>query len=135
MGEKIKIKDIEGDSDALASLFAASDCSLGEYLNANKKPKIDYRIFIGTVIIFIIFLSILWVIPSTNEICKKIFTILSLALAGCTTIFIHLYWRNIVATIIGGIISVCLFMVAIDAMTPKEAGQTISNSIEQIQQK
>ena len=35
MGEKIKIKEIEGDSDALASFFATSDCSLGEYLNAN----------------------------------------------------------------------------------------------------
>lgn len=135
MGEKIKIKEIEGDSDALASFFAASDCSLGEYLNANKRPKIDYRLLIGEVILFLVFLSILWSIPSSNIVCKKICTIVSLALVGCTAIFIHLYWRNTLVTIIGGLISVCLFMVAIDAMTPEEAGRKINDSIEQIKPK
>ena len=135
MGEKIKIKDVEGDSDALASLFAASDCSLGEYLNASKKRKIKPYILIGTFVIFLICLCILWSISSDNIVCKKIFTIIDLALGGCTTIFIHLYWRNITTTIIGGVVSTCLFLVAVDAITPKDAGQTIKNSIEQIQLK
>lgn len=135
MGEKIKIKEIEGDSDALASFFASSDCSLGEYLNANKKPNIDWRILAGTVFVFLIVLSVLWTIPSENIVCKKTLTIFSLALVGCTTVFIHLFWRNIIVTFIGGLISICLFMVAIDAITPEEAGHKINDSVEQIRTK
>jgi hypothetical protein len=135
MGEKIKIKEIEGDSDALASFFAASDCSLGEYLNANKKPKIDRRTFIWTIVLFLIILIVLWSIPSSYIVCKKALTLISLALAGCSIIFIHLYWRTTIVTIIGSLIAISLFMVAIDAMTPEEVGHKINDGIEQISTK
>lgn len=132
MGKKIRIGDIEGDSDALTSFFATSDCSLGEYLNANKRPKMDCRLLIGEVILFLIFLSILWSTPSSSIVCKKICILVSLALVGCTPMFIHLYWRNRTVTIIGAVTSFVLFMVALDAMTPEEAGRKINDSIEQI---
>ena len=114
MVEKIKIKDIEGPPDAITNLFKASDCSLGEYLNANKKPKIDYCVLIVTIILFLVFLSILWSLPST---------------------FIHLCWENVLVTIIGWITSICLFLIAVGVMTPEEAGQKITDTIEQIHSK
>lgn len=50
MGEKIKIKDIEGDSEEVIRLFSSSDCSLSEYLNANKPIKIPL-IAIGILVV------------------------------------------------------------------------------------
>jgi hypothetical protein len=113
MGEKIKIKEIEGDSEALASLFSTSDCSLSEYLNVKKKPKLNCRTFIGTVVLFLIVLIALWVIPLNCIVWKKILTIVSFTLAICNIMFIQLYWKNTIVTVIGGIGAICLFLIAI----------------------
>lgn len=131
MGEKIKIKEIEGDSDALATFFESSDCSLGEYLNANKRPRIKLSILIMTTLAFVIISCLLWSLPVHHIICRKIFTIINFALFGATTIFLHLYWRNYFVTCIGAIIGICLFGISIDAITPQEAAQTVNDRLEQ----
>ena len=77
-------------------------------------------------------MSILWSVPSSYIICKKILTLVSLVFVGCITIFIHLCWKNTFVTIIAGIISITLFMIAIDAITPEDAGRKIDNYMEQI---
>lgn len=132
MGERIKIKDIEGDADVLASLFASSDCSLGKYLNADKNHKIGLGVFIGFIVFSLLLLVLLWIIPATMVIMNKILIILSLASICGVVIAIHLYWEETFVTFIGLAFFVCLFLISIGAITPEEAGERINDSIETI---
>ena len=89
---KIKIKDIEGETDELVKIFSNSDCSLADYLNANKKPQINGVLFLVFVIIYIILACVLFCLPPKHELIINVLKILSFPFAGITILFTHLYW-------------------------------------------
>lgn len=129
---KIKIKDIEGETDELVKIFSNSDCSLADYLNANKKPQINGVLFLVFVIIYIILACVLFCLPPKHELIINVLKILSFPFAGITILFTHLYWRNITATVIAGLVSMCFYLVSIGTMSPEEAGLKINQKIENI---
>lgn len=129
---KIKIKDIEGDADALVAIFSNSDCSLADYLNANKGPKIKVGILVTTASAFFIFATILFCLPAEYIILSKVLTMFTFALAGTTILFAHLYWKNVLATIIVTVVAICLYLVSIGSMSPAEAGNKVNERIEKI---
>lgn len=134
MGEKIRIKDIEGDSDALKTLFESLDCSLADYLSAPRKSKNDNLILSSFAILYIILLCILWNIPATDDaiVLRNCLIIISFAFAGCVTIYSYLYWKNIVATIICALFVIFLYKMAIGSTTPAEAANDMKGAIEEM---
>ena len=99
---RLKIKDIEGETEELTKFFADSNCSLEEYLNPNKTPKINVAVLIVTMVVYVIFACVLFCLPKEHIIMTKVLTIICFMLAGLSVIFTHLYWRNTTATIIAG---------------------------------
>lgn len=135
MGEKIKIKDIEGDSDALISVFQATDCNLNKYLNPEHRYEIPFWVLI---LVFCLFVIISCVLLFTTEDCiplRNILSIICLSLAGCTSVVVHIYWRNKTATTIATIFLISVFFLAIGATTPNEVGETILQNFESHMQK
>ena len=94
MGEKIKIKDIEGDSEEVIRLFSSSDCSLSEYLNANKPIKIPLIAIGILVVVFFIINCVLWILPMEYEATRKILILASFLLGGIGTIMVHMNWKK-----------------------------------------
>ena len=111
MGKKIKIKDIEGEAEELTKFFADSNCSLEDYLNPNKSPKIKVSALIVTVVVYAILACVLFCLPKEHIIMTKILTIICFMLAGVSVIFTHLYWRNTTATIIAVAVFFLLYLV------------------------
>lgn len=132
MGKKIKIKDIEGEAEELTKFFADSNCSLEDYLNPNKSPKIKVSVLIVTVVVYAILACVLFCLPKEHIIMTKILTIICFMLAGVSVIFTHLYWRNTTATIIAGAVFFLLYLVAIEVISPAEAGLNVKDKIENI---
>lgn len=132
MGKKIKIKDIEGEAEELTKFFADSNCSLEDYLNPNKSPKIKVSALIVTVVVYAILACLLFCLPKEHIIMTKILTIICFMLAGVSVIFTHLYWRNTTATIIAGAVFFLLYLVAIEVISPAEAGLNVKDKIENI---
>lgn len=132
MGKKIKIKDIEGEAEELTKFFADSNCSLEDYLNPNKSPKIKISALIVTVVVYAILACVLFCLPKEYIIVTKILTIICFMLAGVSVIFTHLYWRNTTATIIAGAVFFLLYLVAIEVISPAEAGLNVKDKIENI---
>ena len=130
--KKIKIKDIEGEAEELTKFFADYNCSLEDYLNPNKSPKIKVAALIVTVSIYIIVACVLFCLPKEDMIVTKILTVICFVLAGISVIFSHLYWRNTIATIIAGAVSIGLYLVAIEVISPAEAGINVKDKIENI---
>ena len=132
MGKKIKIKDIEGEAEELTKFFADSNCSLKDYLNPNKSPKIKVSALIVIVVVYAILACVLFCLPKEYIIVTKILTIICFMLAGVSVIFTHLYWRNTTATIIAGAVFFLLYLVAIEVISPAEAGLNVKDKIENI---
>lgn len=134
MGEKIRIKDIEGDSDALKTLFESLDCSLADYLNVPRRSKKDNWILPISAIFYIVFLCVLWNIPATNDaiIFRNCLAIISFTFAGCVIIYSYLCWKNIVATIICALFVIFLYKMAIGSTTPEEAANDMKGAIEEM---
>ena len=132
MGKKIKIKDIEGEAEELTKFFADSNCSLEDYLNPNKSPKIKVSALIVTVVVYAILACVLFCLPKEYIIVTKILTIICFMLAGVSVIFTHLYWRNTTATIIAGAVFFLLYLVANEVISPAEAGLNVKDKIENI---
>lgn len=130
MGKKIKIKDIEGEAEELTKFFADSNCSLEDYLNPNKSPKIKVSVLIVIVVVYVIFACVLFCLPKEHIIMTKILTIICFMLAGVSVIFTHLYWRNTTATILAGAVSFLIYLVAIEVISPAEAGLNVKDKIE-----
>ena len=126
MGEKLKIKDIEGDSEALTTFFASTDCSLAEYLNARKKPQIKVTVLACTVILYLIFTSLNWCIPDDYIVFKRILTVTGFALFGACSIFIHLYWNENIVTAIGIGVGIVLFALSLGVMSPDEGNRSVN---------
>lgn len=132
MGKKIKIKDIEGEAEELTKFFADSNCSLEDYLNPNKSPKIKVSALIVIVVVYAILACVLFCLPKEYIIVTKILTIICFMLAGVSVILTHLYWRNTTATIIAGAVFFLLYLVAIEVISPAEAGLNVKDKIENI---
>lgn len=130
MGKKIKIKDIEGEAEELTKFFADSNCSLEDYLNPNKSPKIKVSALIVIVVVYTIFACVLFCLPKEHIIMTKILTIMCFMLAGVSVIFTHLYWRNTTTTIIAGAVFFLIYLVAIEVISPAEAGLNVKDKIE-----
>lgn len=130
MGKKIKIKDIEGEAEELTKFFADSNCSLEDYLNPNKSPKIKVSALIVIVVVYTIFACVLFCLPKEHIIMTKILTIICFMLAGVSVIFTHLYWRNTTTTIIAGAVFFLIYLVAIEVISPAEAGLNVKDKIE-----
>lgn len=129
---RLKIKDIEGETEELTKFFADSNCSLEEYLNPNKTPKINVAVLIVTVVVYAILACVLFCLPKEHVIMTKVLTIICFMLAGVSVIFTHLYWRNTTATIIAGAVFFGLYLVAIEVISPAEAGLNVKDKIENI---
>ncbi|MBR5327101.1 MAG: hypothetical protein IKV31_01030 [Paludibacteraceae bacterium] len=129
---RLKIKDIEGETEELTKFFADSNCSLEEYLNPNKTPKINVAVLIVTMVVYVIFACVLFCLPKEHIIMTKVLTIICFMLAGLSVIFTHLYWRNTTATIIAGAVFFLLYLVAIEVISPAEAGLNVKDKIENI---
>lgn len=130
MGKKIKIKDIEGEAEELTKFFADSNCSLEDYLNPNKSPKIKVSALIVIVVVYAIFACVLFCLPKEHIIMTKILTIICFMLAGVSLILTHLYWRNTTTTIIAGSVFFLIYLVAIEVISPAEAGLNVKDKIE-----
>lgn len=130
MGERIKIKEMEGDSDALKKIFEDSDCSLAEYLNIPKKSKIYYWILFISFVLFVISLCFLWNMPKEYVVYRKILELISFIFIGCVAIFVHLCWKNFVVTSLSVLFAVFSFLIALDAISPERAAKEIGDRIE-----
>ncbi len=129
---RIKVKDIEGDAAELTKFFADANCSLDDYINPNKSPKINVVTLVVAVVVYVFLACVLFCLPKESVILIKILTVICFVLAGITVIFTHLYWRNTMATIIAGLVSIGLYLVAIEVISPAEAGLNVKDKIESI---
>ena len=132
MGEKIKIRDIEGDSDALASFFKSSDCSLAEYLNIKKKPKIKLYGLGISILVFVVISCVLWSLPAEVMIWRKTLTIINFVSYAGAVICLHLYVRNVWLTMIGVVIGLCVLGMSTNVMTTQDAVKKVEHTIERL---
>ena len=129
MGKKIKIKDLECDSEALDNLLKMSNVSIADYLNIYKNPQIDIIILLIIIAISVIIVSALWIIPYEHVNIRKVLILLSILFLGCCVVCVHLIWRSRMVTAISFLIVFCLFLVSIDAITPADAANRIMEKI------
>ena len=88
--------------------------------------------YVTTASAFFIFATILFCLPAEYIILSKVLTMFTFALAGTTILFAHLYWKNVLATIIVTVVAICLYLVSIGSMSPAEAGNKVNERIEKI---
>lgn len=134
MGEKIKIKDIEGDSEEVIRLFSSSDCSLSEYLNANKPIKIPL-IAIGILVVVVFIINcVLWILPMEYEATRKILILASFLLGGIGTIMAHMNWKNFVITFVTAITALLVLTISMNIYTPEEAAKKVEKGVNMLNQ-
>lgn len=134
MGEKIKIKDIEGDSEEVIRLFSSSDCSLSEYLNANKPIKIPLIAIGILVVVFFIINYVLWILPMEYEATRKILILASFLLGGIGTIMVHMNWKNFVITFVTAITALLVLTISMNIYTPEEAAKKVEKGVNMLNQ-
>lgn len=130
MGERIKIKDIEGDSEDIRDLFLSNNCNLAEYLEIPNHISFNLRWLIGCVCLYIVVLCILWNIPSDYIICYKILMLLSIALAVLSVVLVHAKYKNYALSFIAIIGVLILYLIAANIYTPEEVAKKIERHVD-----
>jgi hypothetical protein len=132
MGEKIKIRDIEGDSEEVIRLFNSADCSLSEYLSAHKPTKIPFKAICGVVFVFFLLNCALWILSNDYPSVRKVLILASFILGGGGTIMSHMNWKNPVVTTITAITALLVICVSMDVYTPEQAVKKVEQGVQTI---
>lgn len=125
MGDKIKIKDIEGNAHEITDLCKNLGFDLNSYLN-NKplKNKVKTWVIITMILSFLVCISIIWIFPSLI-VLKKILTILSVFLGGAIICSIHHNNENWGVTLISIVILIALMLITFEIKTPEQVIEKI----------
>lgn len=116
---KIKVKDIEGDSEQIKNLFKDSGFDLNSYLNVRPLLKIHIAYVIISSVLFFSLTCLIW-INVFNADWTKIATLGSILLLGVTLILVHYKYAMPSITWISFGIGLCLILLALNVYTPKE---------------
>lgn len=135
MAKKIKIKDVEGDSEELAKFFAAADCRLQDYLDVKENPKVKGWMVIVAGVLFLILSILIWVLPPEYTIIIKVLTLTDLFTLIVETVLIQLYWDKGLVTVIFAIGAILVMLVAENVLTPQEALEQAEQKLENHQSK
>lgn len=129
MGTKLKIKDIEGDSDAITELFKASDCQLSDYLELDNRHNISFGSLLVCITLFTISSITLWLIPDNGLKIWKVLFIFNLVSLGASIIAIQKFFKEKFITVIAITVGIVIVSLSINLITPKEAVQKIDDTL------
>lgn len=122
MGEKIRLKDLEDDSDAIAKIFNSSGCSLSDYLNISKKVDIKDWHYWSAVIGFVIVSILVWTAPLEYLVWRKILLVVQIATMALCICLTHMRFKAKIITAIATFFGAIIILITLDVFTPQEAG-------------
>lgn len=125
MGEKIRLKDLEGDSDELAKVFNSAGCSLSDYLNISKKVDIKDWHYWGTVVGFVLVSILVWTAPMEYMVWRKLLVIMQLAVMAICICLTHMRYKAKMITAIVTFFGTMILLITLDIITPQQAGAEI----------
>lgn len=133
MGEKFKVKDIEGSKEDVVSFFNQAGVDPSSYLNSSNKIVIPFWSIIVIVSLILIVSCAMLLIK--NEDVKGVFTLLFIALSITELCLVYMSWKNKVLTGIIAFGELLLFVLSLNIFTPKEVVHKIENQITHQEEK
>lgn len=125
MGEKIRLKELEGDSDEIAKILNNSGCSLSDYLNISRQVDIKNLHYWGCLIGFVIVSILVWTAPLEYLIWRKVLYILQLAIMALCVCLTHMRFKAKMITMIAFVFGTLIMLVTLDVFSPQDAGKEI----------
>ena len=128
MAKNVKIKDIEGDVDAINTLFQQNSCDLATYIGAQKAtPKKAGVYTIIFTFLFLIVASLVWidVLPSP---AGKVLIITLFAIPFIIAIFVQLIYRNWITTLLTIIGALAIILITLGVYTPQQVAQKLEET-------
>ena len=127
MGEKFKVKDIEGSQEDVIAFFNQSGLDVSSYLNSSGKILIPFWSIVSIAISILIIASLILLID--NVAVKGVLTLLFVALSITELCLVYMSWKNKVLTGIIAFGELLLFIISLNIFTPKEIVTKIEDRI------
>lgn len=125
MGEKIRLKDLEGDSDEIAKIFNSSGCSLSDYLNISRTVDIKDWHYWGAIVGFFIASLLVWTVPMEFQIWRKLLVIVQLIVMAVCVGLTHMRYKAKLITAISIFFGALIVLITLNVLTPQQAGDEI----------
>lgn len=129
MGDKFKVRDIEGSKDDVISFIGQTGLDLSNYLNSEDKIKVPFWSIVVASVSVLIFACCMLLVE--NPSLKGVFTLLFVALSFVNICLIYMSWKN---RLLAGIVAfgeLILFVLALNIYTPKDVVDKIENHVTQ----
>lgn len=133
MGEKFKVRDIEGSKEDVVSFIGQTGLDLSTYLNSENKIKVPFWSIVVACVLVIIFACCMQLVE--NPSLKSIFTLLFVALSFVNISLVYMSWKNKVLAGIVAFGELILFVLALNIYTPKDVVDKIENHVTQQESK
>lgn len=125
MGEKIRLKDLEGDSEEITKVFNNAGCSLSDYLNISKRVDIKDGHYFCAILGFVLVSILTWTAPLEYLVVRKVLWIMQLAVMAVTVALTHMKFKAKTITGIALFFCAIIMLVTMDVLSPQDAGQTL----------
>lgn len=133
MGDKFKVRDIEGSKEDVISFIGQTGLDLSNYLNSEDKIKVPFWSIVLASALVLIFACCMLLVE--NPSLKGVFTLLFVALSFVNICLIYMSWKN---RLLAGIVAfgeLILFVLALNIYTPKDVVDKIENHVTQQESK
>lgn len=133
MGDKFKVRDIEGSKDDVISCIGQTGLDLSNYLNSEDKIKVPFWSIVVASTLVLIFACCMFLVENLN--LKGVFTLFFVALSFVNICLIYMSWKN---KLLAGIVAfgeLILFVLALNIYTPKDVVDKIENHVTQQESK
>ncbi|WP_118974807.1 hypothetical protein [Taibaiella koreensis] len=127
---KINGKRIEGDVDAINTLFQQNSCNLAAYIGAAKNaPKHTAAYTITCIVAFLVVASLVW-INALPLVIHKILVLLLFSLCFIITYLMHTLRKGHLATTIAFVGALAITLIALNVRTPQQVAKTIEETTQ-----